>query len=75
MKTYLGDGVFAEYDTSAEHIILTAEDGVRVTNVIYIDSWVEGKLMEFIKKINADERAVIVTSQGEVDLVCEDLIK
>ena len=59
MKTYLGGGVYAEYDTSAEHIILTAEDGVRVTNVIYMNRMVEQIFMEFIKKINADERSVI----------------
>jgi len=63
VKEYLGDGVYAEYDHSAEHIILTSEDGVSVQNVIYMDSLVQSKLMHFIKKINADERAVISTGE------------
>ena len=67
MKEYLGGGVYAEYDTNTERIILTEKDGMRATNVIYMDWRVEDNLMNFINKINADERAVIVTSQGEVD--------
>jgi hypothetical protein len=59
VKTYLGDGVYAEYDSYVDHIVLTSEDGIRVQNVIYMDICVEKKLMEFIKRIDSDERAVI----------------
>ena len=53
VKEYLGDGVYAEYDHSAEHIILTSEDGVSVQNVIYMDSWIQSKLMHYIKQVGA----------------------
>ena len=53
-KEYLGDGVYADYDPSAEHIILTTEDSINIPNVIYMDSWVQSKLMHFIKRVNCD---------------------
>ena len=68
MKTYLGDGVYADYDPSAEHIILTSEDGISVQNVIYMDSWVQSKLMHFIKLLNSDERAVISCEEMNMGL-------
>lgn len=53
-KTYLGDGVYAQYDRSAEHIILTAEDGFQITNVLYVDNIVADRLIEFIKDLQQD---------------------
>ena len=35
MKEYLGDGCYVNYD--GESIILTTENGVSVTNEIYLD--------------------------------------
>lgn len=34
-KVYLGDGVYAAFDGC--HIVLTTENGVRVTNTIYLE--------------------------------------
>jgi hypothetical protein len=59
MKTYLGDGVYAEFKTNIGYIILTTENGISIENKIYMDSQVQQKFMEFIKKINSDERAII----------------
>ena len=53
-KTYLGDGVYAQYDRSAEHIILTSEDGFQITNVLYVDNIVADRLIEFIKDLQQD---------------------
>lgn len=52
MKEYLGDSVYAEYEEIDQHIKLTTEDGESVSNIIYVDSYVEKKLVEFIEKIN-----------------------
>ena len=60
-KEYLGDGVYADYDPSGDQIKLTSEDGIRVQNVIYIDSWVQSKLMHYIKRVGAKNDT---TTQG-----------
>lgn len=35
-KVYLGDGAYAEFD-SMNGIVLTTSDGIRDTNVIYLE--------------------------------------
>lgn len=35
MKTYLGDGCYADFD--GYHVKLTTENGIRTTNVIFLD--------------------------------------
>ena len=51
-KVYLGDGVYAEYD--GYHIVLTTEDGVKVTNTIYLDLAVWDKLYLFRANIEEE---------------------
>jgi len=48
-KTYLGDGVYADCD--GYHIILTTEDGIRVTNTIFLDPHVARLLTSYIQKM------------------------
>jgi hypothetical protein len=52
LKTYLGDGVYADYD--GYYIILTTEDGYHSTNKIYLDDEVVDELRSFIKKVRAE---------------------
>lgn len=37
-KHYLGDGVFAEFDSDALAVILTTEDGISTTNRIVLEA-------------------------------------
>jgi hypothetical protein len=45
VKQYLGDGVYANYD--GEFIILTTENGIEVTNEIFLDRAVFGALAKY----------------------------
>lgn len=45
LKKYLGDGVYADYD--GFHIVLTTEDGINITNTIYLDLQVLDALQKF----------------------------
>lgn len=46
MKTYLGDGVYAEVDELAR-VVLTTENGYCATNTIYLENDVWGKLVQW----------------------------
>ncbi len=46
-KEYLGDAVYASYDNESGQICLTVEDGIHVTQCIYLDWEVMDKLMHF----------------------------
>lgn len=48
-KVYLGDGVYADFD--GYHIVLTTEDGVRVTNRICLEDQVFENLVRLAKRI------------------------
>lgn len=50
-KEYLGDGVYADIDQWSGMIRLTTEDGIRVTNEIYIDSIVWKALTRWVEKM------------------------
>lgn len=50
MKTYIGDGVYAEWN--GEQIILTTENGVETTNTIVLEPDVIHALEEFRKRIS-----------------------
>ena len=52
-KTYLGDSVYADFD--GYHFVLTTEDGVTVSNTIYLDPDVYEALTLFQKKIIGEE--------------------
>ena len=47
-KIYLGDGVYAEYD--GYYIRLTAEDGINVQAVIYLEDTTAAALKNYIKE-------------------------
>lgn len=47
MKRYLGDGVYVEW--SMESLVLTTEDGIEVTNRIYLEPEVYQSLIQFVQ--------------------------
>jgi hypothetical protein len=49
LKTYLGDGVFADYDGFA--LVLTTEDGVRTTNRIVLEPAVYAQVVEYVRRL------------------------
>ena len=48
-KEYLGDGVYAEFETRM--IKLTTEDGIRATNCIYLEPEVYRALERYAEQI------------------------
>lgn len=50
MKTYLGDGVYAEVNRS--EIALTTENGIEVTNQIVFDEYTLDALIDFLTQNN-----------------------
>lgn len=50
-KTYLGDGVYAAFDGFS--VVLTTEDGIRVTNTIVLEPDVISALERFIEMLRA----------------------
>lgn len=52
-KDYLGDGVYAE--CKGHLIILTTEDGIRVTNEIILDQYTLKALLRFIERCKEAE--------------------
>ena len=46
-KQYIGDGVYVEYDNYG--VILTTEDGIEATNIIYLEAVVLNNLNEYLK--------------------------
>lgn len=49
-KTYLGDGAYAQADNYGG-ITLTTEDGVKTTNVIYLEPQVLANLVAFAREL------------------------
>ena len=54
MKEYLGDGAYVEFDGYG--LRLTAEDGVRVTNQVYLDPSVYAALLRFVERVKSGDR-------------------
>jgi len=50
-KTYLGDGAYVEVDDETGDIVLTTEDGIRVTNCIVLDTGVWAALELWVRRI------------------------
>ena len=48
-KTYLGDGLYASFD--GFHVVLTAENGISVSNTVYLDDHVLDALERFIANL------------------------
>tara|TARA_R110001599_G_scaffold254431_2_gene454663 strand:+ start:1030 stop:1236 length:207 start_codon:yes stop_codon:yes gene_type:complete len=59
MIEYLGDGVYAEFDSALERIILTAE-GNSGKDEIYLDREVYENLIRFIMGISIKNKKVII---------------
>jgi hypothetical protein len=49
-RTYLGDGVYATYDGYS--VVLTTENGIVVTNTIYLERFVFDALLMFARRLN-----------------------
>ena len=47
-KEYIGDGVYAEYDDY--QVILTTENGIKITNRIVLEAEVLDSLDKYIKR-------------------------
>lgn len=45
-KRYIGDGVYVEYD--GQRLILTTENGIEVTNTIYIERETWDSLYDYV---------------------------
>lgn len=52
MKQYLGDGVYIEFDGYS--LILTTENGIEVTNTIYLEPDVYHALLVYVKEIQLE---------------------
>lgn len=48
-KTYLGDGVYVEYD-NYEQVVLMTDNGIETTNTIYLEPAVLAALLEYLKR-------------------------
>ena len=48
-KAYIGDGVYVDRDDRG--LVLTTEDGVRVTNTIYLEAEVWAALIEYVQAL------------------------
>lgn len=49
MKGYLGDGVYAQTN-ELDEVILTAEDGIDITNTIVLDKGVIKQLLRLLEE-------------------------
>ncbi len=48
-KDYLGDGVYINHDNF--HTILTTEDGISVSNIIYLEPEMAAKIIAYQERI------------------------
>jgi uncharacterized protein YbcI len=48
-KQYLGDGVYIAMDESRDMLVLTTENGIEATNVIYLEESVADNLVKYIR--------------------------
>jgi len=55
-KVYLGDGAYAEYDGYG--IVLTAENGVEVTDSVYLESNAWENLKRFVDSIKSHKEHI-----------------
>ena len=55
-KTYLGDGVFADIERGM--LKLTTEDGIHVTNTIYLEEFVYAQLQQYVSRVRSDARRI-----------------
>lgn len=48
-KVYLGDGAYAQWDDTTQQLVLTAEDGLRATDTVFLEPEVIGSLVTYLK--------------------------
>jgi len=49
-KVYLGDGVYVDFD--GYQIVLTTEDGISVTNTIYLEPNIYASLVAYVGQLS-----------------------
>lgn len=54
-KVYLGDGLYADHD--GYQLCLTAENGMDVSDTVYLDSEVWAALVRYVKRIHDAQEA------------------
>jgi len=52
-KVYLGDAVYARFECDTEQIVLTAEDGYRALNTIYLEPEVLRMFESYIRDLRS----------------------
>lgn len=55
-KVYLGDSVYADVDDMGFHIVLTTENGMVASNVIYLEPAVYAELVRYATRMKAEEK-------------------
>ena len=55
-KTYLGDGVYAEIEQDGWFVVLTTENGVSVTNRIYMEPSVVRAFEAWLAQVRAEAK-------------------
>lgn len=53
-KEYLGDGVYIQIDTIGR-IILTVEDGISISDTIYIDQTIMKGIINYLEKLSKEK--------------------
>lgn len=53
-KQYIGDGAYVAYDGYS--LILTAEDGIRATDTIYLEPDVWASLVSYVERLKAAQQ-------------------
>ncbi len=54
-KQYLGDAVYVDFD--GYHVVLTTEDGIRITNTICLEPRVFDALLKYYRALGASQEA------------------
>ncbi len=60
-REYIGDGVYVTFDSF--HLVLTTENGIQITNEIFIEPQVWLNLTEYVKK-QIDRRKTEIDGTG-----------
>lgn len=50
-KEYIGDGAYVDFDGYS--LVLTAEDGINVTNEVYLDPIVYATLVRYVERLKS----------------------
>lgn len=54
-REYLGDGVYVRFN-KAQQLVLTTEDGISVTNEIYLEAEVYHSLVRYVDRLRHEAR-------------------